>query len=298
MLEKMVIKDFQCHRRLEIVFDERLTTIVGRSDAGKSAILRAARWLAVNRPCGDAFVRRGAERALVRLSVDGRTILRRKGADRNLYVLDGQVLASFGQDIPSPVGDLLNLGEVNFQRQHDAPFWFLLSPGEVSRELNQIVNLGLIDRTLALAAADLRQNKAELKVTEDRLADCRKRKQELVWVEEADRELKSLEESERHQEEMRKRCTDLEKAIAEVKRCERMIRVAKRLGPYGRAVEKVAERLKRLIADSGSLSELVNRYRATEKQLCQLEKDAARKAEELKRLTKGRCPLCGSPVRL
>lgn len=41
MIRRIVLRNFQNHRRLRIDLDPRVTTVVGPSDAGKSAVVRA-----------------------------------------------------------------------------------------------------------------------------------------------------------------------------------------------------------------------------------------------------------------
>lgn len=55
---KLRIQNFQAHKDTTIEFD-CITTIVGPSDIGKSAVLRALKWVAKNEPKGTSFVRDG-----------------------------------------------------------------------------------------------------------------------------------------------------------------------------------------------------------------------------------------------
>ena len=90
MFKRITIKNFQAHKKLELSFDPHVTTIVGPSDVGKSAVIRAIAWLATNRPSGTEFIRDGAKTAIVELEIDGHTIRRERSKSLNLYVLDGQ----------------------------------------------------------------------------------------------------------------------------------------------------------------------------------------------------------------
>lgn len=149
MIESVSLQNFQAHRRLRLEFDPGITTIVGRSDVGKSAIIRAIRWAATNQPGGDQFITTGTRGTTVTLQVDGRVIKRKRGGSVNSYHLDGEEYKAFGRGVPGPVVTVLNMGGVCWQGQHDAPFWFSETAGEVSRKLNSIVNLSIIDTTLA-----------------------------------------------------------------------------------------------------------------------------------------------------
>ena len=185
MLEKIQIRNFQAHSKLQVEFDSQCTTIIGPSDVGKSAIIRALRWVCTNKPDGQAFIKQGASGCSVQLFIDERKIVRSRGKGTNSYKLDGHELKAFGTNVPDTISQIVNLSPVNFQQQHDAPFWFSLSAGQVSRELNAIVDLGMIDDALAAAAKGLSSARSEAAVTEDRLEAAELRLKGLGWVKEA-----------------------------------------------------------------------------------------------------------------
>jgi DNA repair exonuclease SbcCD ATPase subunit len=192
MFTKLFIKNFQNHKCREVDLGP-ITVFVGPTDAGKSGAFRALRWACTNRPGGTAFIRSGAKVVKVVVTSGSGTVGRVRGR-RNTYTLGGMRYAAFGLGkVPDAVAKVLNVGEVNFQGQHDGPFWFCLSPGQVSRELNQIVSLDLIDRALALAAQGVRQSKSVAGVTEQRLAAARERKAGLAWAKQADAALQQVE---------------------------------------------------------------------------------------------------------
>ena len=163
MLESITLKNFQKHENLTIDFDPGVTTIIGTSDVGKSAAIRALTWLAQNKLRGDAFIRRGAKSAEVVLNVAGRKIERVRGKE-NLYRLDGEEYKAVSSTCPEDVADVLNVNVINFQQQHDPPFLFSSTPGQVATALNQVVDLTIIDSTLKnLNAANAKaRNKVEL----------------------------------------------------------------------------------------------------------------------------------------
>jgi DNA repair ATPase RecN len=193
-LTRLSLRNFQAHARLDIDLDPLVTVLVGESDIGKSSILRALRWLCLNQPSGDAFVRHGAKGCRVTLEVDGSEVTRKRSNADNIYILHEQRYAALGVGgVPEEVQRLLSVGETNFQTQHEPSFWMFKSAGEVSRELNQIVNLGLIDSTLANLASGLKRSRTLVSLTEERLQKARGRADELSWVEQADATLQGVE---------------------------------------------------------------------------------------------------------
>lgn len=175
---------FQKHRLFEAELDANVSVFVGPSAAGKSSILRAIRWALTNKPLGEAFIGKWGKlpHAIVRLEIDDHIIVRKKGSGTNLYKLDGNVLKAFGTSPPIPVQDLVNVDTINFQGQHDGPFWFSLSPSQVSKELNGVINLGVIDRALAKANRHVRQTKAAVEVSRERLKSAKLQVQDYAWA--------------------------------------------------------------------------------------------------------------------
>ena len=55
MIQSLHIKNLQSHKDSHLDFCEGVNVIVGPSDSGKSAILRALRWIVKNRPQGDVL---------------------------------------------------------------------------------------------------------------------------------------------------------------------------------------------------------------------------------------------------
>jgi len=77
--------------------------------------------------------------------------------------------------------------------QHSAPFWFSLTAGEVAKQLNQIVDLGLIDEVMAKIASRSRKASAEAEVTKDRLEAAESNTKELSFVTPLSEELEDIE---------------------------------------------------------------------------------------------------------
>ena len=173
MLKKLLIKNFQAHKHLQINLSPTITTIVGRSDVGKSAIYRAIRWIATGLPKGNDFIRWGEKTTSVILKVDNHKVIRRKGSS-NIYELDGNQYKALRTDIPEDIKKTLNLAPINFQSQFDSPFWFAESAGEISRQLNAIVDLSLIDTSIKKAISKTRENKSLISVLETQVEDAKK----------------------------------------------------------------------------------------------------------------------------
>lgn len=184
MLKSLRLQNFQCHSKLILDFDPQITTIVGTSDIGKSAVVRALSWLTFNSPSGDAFIRHGAQGCTVTLINDVAMIRRRRGKGVNQYEVDGKKFEAVGRGgIPAAVSESLSLGDLNFQYQHDAPLWLSQNAGQVAKNLNAIVDLDLIDRILGRLGRQTKLRSTELTVSQARLAQAEREKEGLKWVE-------------------------------------------------------------------------------------------------------------------
>lgn len=184
-LKSLKLSNFQAHKELVIPLSPGITSIRGPTDRGKSSILRALRWVCLNDFGGDDFVREGAKKTIVTLETKDHTIIRTKGTGGalNTYRLETasgeDEFKSFGVTVPSPIAALLQLDEINFQGQHESPFWFAETAGEVSRKLNRVVDLNIIDEVLSNIASEVRTATERKTVSEERLQQAEGSKKEL-----------------------------------------------------------------------------------------------------------------------
>lgn len=297
MLEGMLLRDFQTHKNLSIDFDPLTTFLCGPSDLGKSSILRALWWLCANEPSGDKFIRHGTREASVTLRVDGHVIERVRGRTTNLYRLDGQEFANPSRDgIPTPIAKILNVGELNYQSQHSVPFWFFDSPGQVSRQLNGIINLGSIDNTLNNAASAVRLARAERDSCQQRLNEARDKRESLLYVADMDAELKIVEAVWNELSVIEQKAAELASVVASLAEHREAVQDAANALLDGLACVSAMEAMfveeKRLKA----LQSLVAEIEASEEFCKDINKQIAEKETELASAMDGQCPLCQQAI--
>lgn len=198
MLEEITVWDFQTHAKKTVKLDQ-VTTLIGHNDQGKTALIRALAVACNILPPHKDFVRFGRKRFRIDLKVDGHTVSRRKGKGLNLYLLDGKKYKFDGTrtKVPAEVAGLLNVGPENFALQHDKHFWFFDTAGQVSKKLNEIVNLSVIDKTLAAAATEVKQAGNAVELARTGVKDSAGRVQTLKWVSGFSRRLTRVEGLER-----------------------------------------------------------------------------------------------------
>lgn len=191
MLDVVEISNYQSHEISRFEFCSGINVIVGPSDNGKSAVLRAICWVIENKPDGVGFVShwnltdKGVLKSptVVSLFFDRRIITRRRGKDVNQYEIDGKVLDTVGRDVPPDVASALNMTEVNIQRQLDAHFLLSDSAGEVARILNRTIRLDDIDKLLALVEQKKRATRSSVEQVSIELDEVSNQVKDLGWIE-------------------------------------------------------------------------------------------------------------------
>ena len=92
MIKEIDIVNFQSHKSTHLDLVPGVNVIVGASDSGKSAIIRALRWLIWNRPVGDAFISHWADGGFVNIVTDQMDVIQRaKGPGGNQYRINEEI---------------------------------------------------------------------------------------------------------------------------------------------------------------------------------------------------------------
>ena len=192
-ISRIKLRNFQKHESFVLDLSPTVTCLTGRTNVGKTAILRALRWVAFNRPQGQRFRRHGSDKTAATVIADGHTIKRIKGDQDNCYVVDGVKLKAMGGSVPDVVNNILKIGETSWQKQGDPAFLFSRSPGEVARYLNQIISLEDIDTALSKLNSRLREAKTRIDVTRDRKKLALEEYKALKPIELQDKALRDIE---------------------------------------------------------------------------------------------------------
>lgn len=171
---KMKVDNFQSHEHSELVFRKGLNVIVGPSDFGKSALVRALRWLFYNEPRGANFIRVGARTCRVSVEMgDGTKITRlRTTSGKNQYLLqrpgeEEQVYEGFGNEIPQEIinasgvmqvmVDERNKIELNMGAQLEGPFLLTENGSVRAKMIGQLGGVHIIDWAQKSTITDLRR---------------------------------------------------------------------------------------------------------------------------------------------
>lgn len=179
MIKSITLQNFQSHKNTTIDFCGGVNAIVGLSDSGKTAILRAINWVATNKPTGDAFQSNWGGETIVRLTLGNEIVITRgRCSSSNYYMIDDVEFKAFGLGVPLEVQQVLNFGDINIEKQMDVPFLLGSSPGEVAQVLNRIVDLDNIDASISSIRKEKMKTDGELRTEKSRYAStCEELKQ-------------------------------------------------------------------------------------------------------------------------
>ena len=261
MLKTLELTNFQTHHHLIIDFDSNVTTIIGPSDEGKSAIKRAIEWVCLNQPAGNDFMNwdEGINNVSVALTTDLGTVIRSWNKGENLYILkypnkEPKEYKAFGRTVPEPIEQFLQMSDINFQGQHDQPFWFCNTAGEVSRNLNKIVNLDLIDVTLAKLDSQKRATETLFEDSAKRIERAKDEYMGLSYVEKLNADMITLKQK-------------AAISIATRKKHDKLYEIEKALVDNTLKIK----RLNKILSDSKPIIKLGNKYNKQNLEITKLE---------------------------
>jgi len=183
-IQHLVIENFQSHARSELSFGPGLNVIIGPSDNGKSAVLRALRWALYNEPRGSEFVRVGARECRVTVTMsDGVQVVRellltKSGASgRSRYIIrypdrDEQVFEGFGIDVPAEVIKAHGMPQVlldtdkrvllSLGSQLEGPFLLTESGSLRARAIGRLLGVHVVDAAVRSTQKDIRSARMEV----------------------------------------------------------------------------------------------------------------------------------------
>lgn len=223
MINKLILKNFQSWKELFIEFGNQVNILVGSSNSGKSALLRAIYWIIENRPLGNSFVNWSQlskneikGKVSAEIEVDGRKVRRYKDKDTNCYYVEDKKFEALGTNIPEEVTKTLNLNEINIQKQFDTPFLLFESGGEVARFFNRILKLDVIDVSLKKIDEIKRENNRKIVFNTQELQKITVDLESLDWIEEFGIKIDKLERVLKKEEEVIGVISEFKKYIEDI----------------------------------------------------------------------------------
>ena len=170
-IKKIILQNFQSHKYSIVELDEQLNVIVGPSDSGKSAIIRALKWVLYNEPSGDYFIREGEKEASVTVEFsDNIKVKRYRSKSKNTYHLfirdEEQIYQGFGTNVPEEIIQAMEIKKIYLDSDESAFInlgeqlegAFLLSEKNSVRAsaIGRLVGVNIIDDALREGLRDNR----------------------------------------------------------------------------------------------------------------------------------------------
>lgn len=186
-ISKLKIKNFQSHVDTEIEFSPYITTFVGSSDSGKTAILRSLDFVLNNKPRGTGFITNGKSKTDVEvIFTDNSSVRRERGKTVNKYYskdTDGnkQIYADFGVNVPKeimaltehspiPIDPELEI-DLNFSKQLESAFLISKPDAIKAKVLDGVARINVFNRALKNTNSKISSLKSEDKNIDQRLSE-------------------------------------------------------------------------------------------------------------------------------
>lgn len=212
-ITNVTIRGFQSHVDSGFKLAPGLTVITGPSDAGKTAVIRALRWLAFNEPQGDSFlhtlynpdgsVNTQAEQAEVIVEMDNGAVItktRRKGKTTYTHSLYPEPWEK--AEVPPEIKEALGLTKqsygdfetcLNFAFQLDPPF-LLSETGSVgAKVLGKLAGTEVVDKAIGAVNKLMHRTRTDLAQAEKTVGQLDVELLEYLQVDTQYSELETLE---------------------------------------------------------------------------------------------------------
>ena len=115
MIKRITIEGFQSHENTVVDLVNGLNILTGSSDSGKTAVLRAVKWVALNVPTGDSYVNQKVGYAKVTIETDKGTVTKTRKGKKTAYEVNGTVYEK--SEVPQEVSEILGIEPVAFSFQ-------------------------------------------------------------------------------------------------------------------------------------------------------------------------------------
>ena len=208
-LKTIILNNFQSHKHTILDFNQGLNVIIGPSDAGKSAIIRAIKWVLYNEPSGDYFIRQGENDVSVTLIFSDNTKIKRyRSKSKNQYILYNNLgeeikYEGFGLGVPEEIiekigiekiyldseeSNLINLGE-----QLEGPFLLSEKTSTRASAIGRLIGVNIIDDALKDTLRDLRNSSIEKKNKDSHISSLKEELKTFEFLRDLNLKLEDLE---------------------------------------------------------------------------------------------------------
>lgn len=298
MIRSIHLRNFQAHKDLLLRFDPGVNALVGPSDVGKTAVLRALTWVCFNRPASvDGLVSHGEKEVSVVVTLDdGTEIERARSGSKNIYRVGEKTFTAFGRGIPDEVITALRLGEINFSSQHAAPFLLSASPGDVARTINNIAHLEKIDAALSNVSQMSREVGQDIARAHRTVREAREGMERFSRLKLLRERTAEITERATTLTDLGKQYAELAEALGRLQSAQTRMRRSPSVSPLQTALESAENKLNEwrgLVARGSVLARGVDAIHKAVAYVAQTEARLTEAATKYRQAQPKTCPLCG-----
>lgn len=201
------IAGFQSHTGSRFNLVQGLNVITGPSDSGKTAIIRAVRWVAFGEPGGDAFVNKKSQEAIVRITLDsGMVVTKRRKGKKTSYSLqaneavEGQLFEK--AEVPEEIRIALGIEKqtfgdfttaLNFAFQLEAPFLISETASAGAKILGKLAGTEDVDTAIKDVSKDTYQARQLRSQAEKEISEINVQLLEFEGIERTREQLETVE---------------------------------------------------------------------------------------------------------
>ena len=279
MFKKLQIKNFKSHKDTEIDFHPNVNVLVGDPQSGKTNIIRGLLLLAKNRPSGGAFLSTFAgKKGCTEISLscsDAPTIVLKKDIkiddegekriEKAEYILGDKSYKGFGKDVPDTIRDVLNLTDINIQKQFDIPFLITSSPGEIARTINRVTKLEPVDGWVGQLTSNINKTNVEIRIIEDQKKEIKSELERYSDIDEVEIIIDELFKTHVEERDLQRQEFVLDKYLVDMERIKEQLRKLTSLlstEKYVLKAESLGKQIDKLLEEQELLEEVL--YLATD----------------------------------
>ena len=240
MISSLSILNFLSHKETSLELSPGVNIIIGPTDSGKSAIVKALKWVITNRPMGDGMRSSWGGVTFVEIVVDGEVdIGRLKDEKGNRYTRGAQEFNALKGEVPTEVAQALNLSDINLQTQFDSHFLLSNSSGEVAQYFNKVAHLDKIDAGLQNINKWTREIQKKIEYTQGALDGNQERLKNYDVLDSIESRLISLEQKDVRRERLLVDRLSLIKTLNNIEEIDQKLEEIEFLGELDTTVESV-----------------------------------------------------------
>ena len=290
LLKELGIKNFQSHTDTKLDFCPGVNVVVGPNQAGKTAIVRALRWLVFNRPLGFSFCNKTSAEQVVKVGAEfygeREAVEHEKTPRKATYRVGREEFEAFGSEVPDRVKELVKMDNLNFHCQLEGPFLIGQKPAEIAAVVNKATGLDRVGewaKEFNSRIYRLSKKEAELREQQEELE---RGMEELIIVNELRRRLNRVEKLNNEIEVVKAKWQRLQEVLEELGRIDPVL---ERMRESVEGVEESVEQLRKLVEEVEGLKKVVGMLGEVVKigRVCEVMEEVAllwEKVEELKDL--------------